>query len=114
MPATAVYPRMLMVLFLSLCSEKYFRKVGVFSKVPSYLDRTSAKTYYRAPKAAPMTPKKSFLLGLICLFFGVLEPRTEAEKLIADYGGHAGFQSAVWVANDFKLFEKYGWTPKSS
>ncbi|MGH7875932.1 MAG: ABC transporter substrate-binding protein [Candidatus Binatia bacterium] len=31
-----------------------------------------------------------------------------AEKLIADYGGHSGFQSAVWVAKDFKLFEKHG------
>jgi len=31
-----------------------------------------------------------------------------AEKLIADYGGHAGFQSAVWVAKDFNLFEKHG------
>jgi NitT/TauT family transport system substrate-binding protein len=31
-----------------------------------------------------------------------------AEKLVADYGGHAGFQSAVWVAKDLKIFEKYG------
>src|SRR5262245_42878924 len=31
-----------------------------------------------------------------------------AEKLIADYGGHAGFQSATWVAKDMKIFDKYG------
>jgi ABC-type nitrate/sulfonate/bicarbonate transport system substrate-binding protein len=31
-----------------------------------------------------------------------------AEKLIADYGGHAGFQSATWVAKDLKIFDKYG------
>jgi ABC-type nitrate/sulfonate/bicarbonate transport system substrate-binding protein len=31
-----------------------------------------------------------------------------AEKLIADYGGHAGFQSAVWVAKDLRIFEKHG------
>jgi ABC-type nitrate/sulfonate/bicarbonate transport system substrate-binding protein len=31
-----------------------------------------------------------------------------AEKLVADYGGHAGFQSATWVAKDLKIFEKYG------
>jgi NitT/TauT family transport system substrate-binding protein len=31
-----------------------------------------------------------------------------ADKLIADYGGHAGFQSAVWVAKDLKIFEKHG------
>jgi NitT/TauT family transport system substrate-binding protein len=31
-----------------------------------------------------------------------------AEKLVADYGGTAGFQSASWVAKDAKLFEKYG------
>jgi NitT/TauT family transport system substrate-binding protein len=31
-----------------------------------------------------------------------------AEKLVADYGGHAGFQSATWVAKDLKIFDKYG------
>ncbi|HET8563770.1 MAG TPA: ABC transporter substrate-binding protein [Candidatus Binatia bacterium] len=31
-----------------------------------------------------------------------------ADKLIADYGGHAGFQSALWVAKDLKIFDKYG------
>ena len=32
----------------------------------------------------------------------------EANKLIPDYGGHAGFQSVVGVAKDLKIFEKYG------
>jgi NitT/TauT family transport system substrate-binding protein len=50
---------------------------------------------------------------LICLWFVflfVFAPGTlfAADKLIADYGGHAGFQSAVWVAKDFKIFDKYG------
>jgi ABC-type nitrate/sulfonate/bicarbonate transport system substrate-binding protein len=31
-----------------------------------------------------------------------------ADKLIADYGGHAGFQSATWVAKDLKIFDKHG------
>src|SRR5262245_55520963 len=31
-----------------------------------------------------------------------------AEKLIADYGGHAGFQSATWVGRDLRIFEKHG------
>jgi NitT/TauT family transport system substrate-binding protein len=31
-----------------------------------------------------------------------------SEKLVADYGGHAGFQSATWVAKDLKIFDKYG------
>jgi NitT/TauT family transport system substrate-binding protein len=31
-----------------------------------------------------------------------------SEKLVADYGGHAGFQSATWVAKDLRIFEKYG------
>jgi NitT/TauT family transport system substrate-binding protein len=31
-----------------------------------------------------------------------------AQKIIADYGGHAGFQSAIWVAKDLKIFDKYG------
>src|SRR5688572_31113360 len=31
-----------------------------------------------------------------------------AEKLIADYGGHAGFQSATWVGADLGIFQKHG------
>jgi NitT/TauT family transport system substrate-binding protein len=31
-----------------------------------------------------------------------------ADKIIADYGGHAGFQSTIWVAKDLKVFDKYG------
>jgi NitT/TauT family transport system substrate-binding protein len=37
-----------------------------------------------------------------------VKPLHAAEKLIADYGGHAGFQSATWVAKDVKIFDKYG------
>src|ERR671914_1528155 len=35
-------------------------------------------------------------------------PLRAAEKLIADYGGHAGFQSATWIARDLKIFDKHG------
>lgn len=31
-----------------------------------------------------------------------------AEKLIADYGGHAGFQSATWIGRDLGIFQKHG------
>jgi NitT/TauT family transport system substrate-binding protein len=31
-----------------------------------------------------------------------------AEKIVADFGGVSGFQSASWVAKDLKLFEKHG------
>jgi NitT/TauT family transport system substrate-binding protein len=31
-----------------------------------------------------------------------------AEKIISDYGGHAGFQSATWIGRDLKIFEKHG------
>jgi NitT/TauT family transport system substrate-binding protein len=31
-----------------------------------------------------------------------------ADKVIADFGGHSGFQGATWVAKDLKIFEKYG------
>ena len=31
-----------------------------------------------------------------------------AEKIIADFGGTAGFQGASWVAKDLKLFERHG------
>jgi NitT/TauT family transport system substrate-binding protein len=44
-------------------------------------------------------------LGLIG---GALSAAERSEKLIPDYGGHAGFQSATWVGRDLKIFEKYG------
>jgi len=31
-----------------------------------------------------------------------------ADKIVADFGGVSGFQSASWVAKDLRLFEKYG------
>src|SRR5262245_58736354 len=50
-----------------------------------------------------------FCSGLI-LFFILLQPLSlpAAEKLVADFGGVSGFQSATWVAKDLKLFDKYG------
>ena len=52
--------------------------------------------------------RKSILYLLACLFIASAGPLHAAEKLIADYGGHAGFQSATWVAKDLKIFEKHG------
>jgi NitT/TauT family transport system substrate-binding protein len=31
-----------------------------------------------------------------------------ADKVVVDYGGVSGFQSATWVAKDLKIFDKYG------
>ena len=31
-----------------------------------------------------------------------------ADRIVADFGGHSGFQSATWVAKDLKIFDKYG------
>ena len=42
---------------------------------------------------------------ILVIFTG---PLHAAEKLIADYGGHAGFQSATWIGKDLKIFEKHG------
>ncbi|MBM4296986.1 MAG: hypothetical protein FJ143_04530, partial [Deltaproteobacteria bacterium] len=39
---------------------------------------------------------------------GTLNAAERGEKLIADYGGHAGFQSATWVGKDLKIFDKHG------
>jgi ABC-type nitrate/sulfonate/bicarbonate transport system substrate-binding protein len=47
-------------------------------------------------------------LVLLAAFCFAVHDVPAAEKLVADYGGHAGFQSAVWVAKDFNLFQKYG------
>jgi NitT/TauT family transport system substrate-binding protein len=49
--------------------------------------------------------KKSVLILTLLIFAAPLQA---AEKLIADYGGHAGFQSATWIGKDLKIFEKHG------
>lgn len=48
------------------------------------------------------------VLGVFAVLINPLFAAEKTEKLIADYGGHAGFQSAVWVAKDLKIFEKHG------
>jgi NitT/TauT family transport system substrate-binding protein len=48
------------------------------------------------------------VLLLVTALGGVLDAAEKAEKLIADYGGHAGFQSATWIGKDLKIFEKHG------
>jgi NitT/TauT family transport system substrate-binding protein len=47
-------------------------------------------------------------LTVIFAFAIATAPLRAAEKLIADYGGHAGFQSATWIAKDLKIFDKHG------
>jgi len=49
--------------------------------------------------------KTFFLTVLLCL---AVPGADAAEKLIADYGGHAGFQSATWIGRDLRIFEKHG------
>ncbi|HEY7316932.1 MAG TPA: ABC transporter substrate-binding protein [Candidatus Binatia bacterium] len=48
-----------------------------------------------------------FILVVTWLWLSVTRAYA-ADKLVADYGGHAGFQSAIWVAKDLKIFDKYG------
>lgn len=55
-----------------------------------------------------MKSRGAFCLGLVCLFVCSRTWLFAADKLIADYGGQSGFQSAVWVAKDLKIFDKYG------
>lgn len=45
------------------------------------------------------------MLGLVSL---ALVNANAADKIVGDYGGHAGFQSAMWVAKDLKIFDKHG------
>ena len=51
----------------------------------------------------PCLLTKALMLALV-----LAAPLDAAEKLIADYGGHAGFQSATWIGKDLKIFEKHG------
>lgn len=47
---------------------------------------------------------------LLTFLFLVLWPSAgrAADKIVADFGGLSGFQSASWVAKDLRLFEKHG------
>ena len=45
------------------------------------------------------------LLGLVSLPGRATKA---ADKIVVDYGGVSGFQSASWVAKDLKIFDKYG------
>lgn len=56
-----------------------------------------------------MTPR-IFRLSICSLLFTLCLSTSlaAADKIIGDYGGHAGFQSAMWIAKDLKIFDKYG------
>jgi NitT/TauT family transport system substrate-binding protein len=53
-----------------------------------------------------MSRARFILIAILLCFTASLADG--AEKLVADYGGHAGFQSATWVAKDLKIFDKHG------
>src|SRR5918996_6637736 len=55
-----------------------------------------------------MTTKYATTILLAALFCFCVGRAQGADKIIADYGGHAGFQSATWVGRDLKIFEKHG------
>jgi NitT/TauT family transport system substrate-binding protein len=48
------------------------------------------------------------IMFFILVWWLAVSELSAADKLVADYGGHAGFQSAVWVAKDLKIFDKNG------
>lgn len=48
------------------------------------------------------------VVTVLSLLFCALASARAADKLVADFGGHSGFQSATWVAKDLKIFDKYG------
>jgi NitT/TauT family transport system substrate-binding protein len=52
--------------------------------------------------------RRTILIALVLSFCVSVGNVYAADKLVADYGGHAGFQSAVWVAKDLKIFDKHG------
>jgi NitT/TauT family transport system substrate-binding protein len=55
-----------------------------------------------------MKPRGAAPFLLIAVLILLSAPLYSADKLIADYGGHSGFQSALWVAKDLKIFDKHG------
>jgi NitT/TauT family transport system substrate-binding protein len=56
-----------------------------------------------------MRRKRSFGFTLGLVISLLLSSRGgAADRVIGDYGGFSGFQSAVWIAKDLGLFDKYG------
>ena len=55
-----------------------------------------------------MNRREIAYLAIFSIVFLLGGPLYAAEKLIADYGGHAGFQSATWIGKDLKIFDKHG------
>lgn len=49
-----------------------------------------------------------YFLTIFFLAFTSPVAGNAAERIVADFGGLSGFQSASWVAKDLKLFEKHG------
>ena len=56
-----------------------------------------------------MTPR-FFRLSICSLLFTLClsTSSSAADKIIGDYGGHAGFQSAMWIGRDLNIFAKHG------
>lgn len=48
------------------------------------------------------------IVALIAFLLSLSSSVKAAEKIISDFGGLSGFQSATWVAKDLKLYEKNG------
>jgi NitT/TauT family transport system substrate-binding protein len=55
-----------------------------------------------------MVMTRLFKILFPLVFCLAVQEVSAADKLVADYGGHAGFQSTVWVAKDLKIFDKNG------
>jgi ABC-type nitrate/sulfonate/bicarbonate transport system substrate-binding protein len=64
------------------------------------------ESIFRLPMVRRLSPS-AILWAIIFLRLWATNVNA-ADKLVADYGGQSGFQSAVWVAKDLKIFDKYG------
>jgi NitT/TauT family transport system substrate-binding protein len=49
-----------------------------------------------------------YMFSLVLTLCAAIVSVSAADKIIADYGGHAGFQSATWIGRDLGIFEKHG------
>jgi ABC-type nitrate/sulfonate/bicarbonate transport system substrate-binding protein len=64
------------------------------------------ESIFRLPMVRRLSPS-AIVWAVIFLRFWATNVNA-ADKLVADYGGQSGFQSAVWVAKDLKIFDRYG------
>lgn len=95
--------------------ERPMRRTRTFKRIPRW---SVPETYRIGPERDSQAGNELsenetmiatfYLLAFLYFVLNFPSAGRAAEKIVADFGGTGGFQSASWVAKDLRLFEKYG------